>query len=132
MIAGGRLKMPPKLLPAAIFQWRIRQTFFFFFLIRMVKCPKYQAKQQQSLRGEVPVLSHRDPAQAPRAAASFGRGTSETTVAELPPCPCSLLCPPHPFLFLSCFLFWIGFATGAEHTFASCSHVNSTHASLLV
>lgn len=57
MIAGGRLKMPPKLLPAAIFQWRIRQTFF-FFLIKMVKSPKYQAKQQQSLRGEVPVPPH--------------------------------------------------------------------------
>lgn len=57
MIAGGRLKMPPKLLPAAIFQWRIRQTFFFFW-IKMVKSPKYQAKQQQSLRGEVPVPPH--------------------------------------------------------------------------
>lgn len=48
--------MPPKLLPAAAFQWMIRKTLLlFFFINNMVRGQWYLTKQQQALRHEVSV-----------------------------------------------------------------------------
>lgn len=55
-MCDGRFKMPPKLPPAAVLQWRIGKTFIYFF-IKMMKSWKYQDKQQQSLMDEVFVPS---------------------------------------------------------------------------